>query len=138
MKRIVSILLIVMMLGAVLAFAGCTASESNVVVTPTEAPTEADTLSGTYKLVEMIENGESLDMSALTSAGTTVTLNIDGDKATMVTATNGTETQTDELTVDRDKKEVVDKEGNGVKYSQAEDGKVTLEKDNRKMVFEKQ
>lgn len=115
MKKIISVVCIVMMLVGVMSLAACSGG-----------------LDGTYNLVEMSSGGQ--DMTSYLSMIGDVVLTIKGDKATIELGG-----ETTELTVDTKNSVFKDETGESTPFT-VEGDRLTMEnpESNSKMVFEKQ
>jgi len=116
MKKIISVICVVLMLISVLSLTACS----------------GNSLDGTYNLVEMSSGGE--DMTSYLSMIGDVTLTIKGDKATVVLGG-----ETTELTVDAKNSVLKDESGEATPFT-VEGDRLTMEntESNSKMVFELQ
>ena len=115
MKKLISVICIVMMLVGVMSLAAC-----------------SNSLDGSYNLVEMSSGGE--DMTSYLSMIGDVILTINGDKATIVLGG-----ETTELTVDAKNSVFKDETGESTPFN-VEGDRLTMEnpESNSKRVFEKQ
>ena len=116
MKKIISVVCVVLMIFSVLSLSACS----------------GNSLEGTYKLVEMTSGGQ--DMTSYLSMLGDVILTIKGDKATIDIGG-----ETTQLTVDSKNSAFVDEEGESTPFT-FEDNKLTMSssESDSKMVFEKQ
>ena len=116
MKKIISVICVVLMLVSVLSLSACSGSS----------------LDGTYKLVEMTSGGQ--DMTSYLSMLGDVILTIQGDKASIELSG-----ETTQLTVDSKNSAFIDVEGDSTPFT-VEGTRLTMEssQSDSKMVFEKQ
>lgn len=125
MKKTVSVICVVLVLALALSLAACGSSGSG------SSGGGGKDYSGTYKLVEITAGGQ--DMSSYLGLVGSVTLTIEGDKATLKMGEDTTQ-----MTVDS-KAMTISSDGSASPFT-FEDNKLTMqEKDSdTKMVFEKQ
>ena len=141
MKRVIVAIAAMVLAVIMMSLAAC--SEAGVVLpsaAPTDAPapTEApDTLSGTYKLVEVSGDGKTVSAAQMEASGISGTLVITGETAKLTMDNGDGNVKTANLTVDTEKKTLTDENGSPANYT-VSGNRITVEQTGYKMVFEKQ
>lgn len=92
---------------------------------------QSDDISGSYKLIEMQQDGEDMSSVIDMLGDDGVTLVVEGDKATLTMADSVTD-----LTVDKEAKTMTAENESSATYT-VDGKKITLEDEGTKMVFEK-
>ena len=127
MKRLCRVLLVAILFVGVLFVTGCDKKENN-----NQTTTKADSIVGTYKLVEMSEGDYTIDADMLEQMGENASIIVNEDKTFKMTALDEDD---DETVGTYDDKEFT-ANGEGIAYEYA-DGTLTLKEDDMKMIFKK-